>query len=204
VAERPPALEVVIVGEDAFARAGIVAALERGEDLRVRDGGEPMRDDVAFLEPGVDVIVLDAGGAADGEDLGWAAGVPLVVLVGAPAVARVLLRAGAAGVVHRDGEPERLAAAVRAAAAGLRVIDPGLDLWDPGPWPAGAAVALTGREQEVLELMGDGLSNPEIAARLRVSAHTAKFHVTAILAKLGAESRTEAVMLALRAGMLHL
>jgi DNA-binding NarL/FixJ family response regulator len=62
---------------------------------------------------------------------------------------------------------------------------------------------LTPRELEVLELLAAGLSNKEIAERLRVSFHTVKFHVNSILGKLGASSRTEVVGLAARAGLLH-
>ena len=71
-----------------------------------------------------------------------------------------------------------------------------------------AAVAsdspLSGREQEVLELLAEGLSNKEIGARLFVSANTVRFHVRAILEKLGAASRTEAVVLGARTGLLLL
>jgi DNA-binding NarL/FixJ family response regulator len=66
------------------------------------------------------------------------------------------------------------------------------------------ALALTPREAEVLSLMAEGLSNKLIADRLRISEHTAKFHVNAILNKLGAETRTEAVVLAARRGLLML
>src|SRR6266849_5220073 len=70
----------------------------------------------------------------------------------------------------------------------------------------GAAVAsgapLTPREREIVELMADGANNRIIASRLAISRHTVKFHVASILAKLGARSRTEAVALALRRGLL--
>ena len=63
---------------------------------------------------------------------------------------------------------------------------------------------LTPREQEVLRLLADGLPNKSIAERLTVSEHTVKFHVASILGKLGAQSRTEAVVLATRSGLLPL
>ena len=98
---------------------------------------------------------------------------------------------------------EELAGAVRAVRAGLFV----LHRQALAPSPAGAAAApagapLTSREREILELMADGANNRIIAARLAISRHTVKFHVAAILAKLGATSRTEAVALALRGGLL--
>ena len=71
---------------------------------------------------------------------------------------------------------------------------------------ADAAVAsgtpLTSREREILELMAEGANNRLIAGRLAISRHTVKFHVASILGKLGATSRTEAVALALRSGLL--
>jgi len=65
-----------------------------------------------------------------------------------------------------------------------------------------AGTPLTPREREILELMADGANNRIIASRLAISRHTVKFHVAAILAKLGAGTRTEAVALALRGGLL--
>jgi DNA-binding NarL/FixJ family response regulator len=74
-------------------------------------------------------------------------------------------------------------------------------LADPG---AGAGKGLTPREAEVLQLLAEGQTNRAIAQSLRISEHTVKFHVTAILGKLGAESRTEAVVQAARAGWIVL
>ena len=95
------------------------------------------------------------------------------------------------------------AGAVRAVRAGLFV----LHRQALAPSPTGAAAApagapLTSREREILELMADGANNRIIAARLAISRHTVKFHVASILAKLAATSRTEAVALALRGGLL--
>jgi DNA-binding NarL/FixJ family response regulator len=67
-----------------------------------------------------------------------------------------------------------------------------------------AAEALTPREQEVLQLLAEGLPNKTIADSLHISEHTVKFHVNAILSKLGAQSRTEAVVRATRLGLLLL
>jgi DNA-binding NarL/FixJ family response regulator len=111
----------------------------------------------------------------------------------------------------REAGPEQLAAAARAVAAGLVTIDPTLApalLAQPAAArqtvPEDAAEELTAREREVLTLMAEGLANKQIAARLGISEHTVKFHVAAILAKLGAASRTEAGYVAARRGLIAL
>ncbi len=116
-----------------------------------------------------------------------------------------LLRAGALGVLLRDAEGERLVAALRAVATGLGVFEPALlrSLLSARAAPADGLV-LTPREAEVLSLMAEGLSNKLIADALKISDHTAKFHVNSILNKLGAETRTEAVVSAARRGLLML
>jgi DNA-binding NarL/FixJ family response regulator len=101
---------------------------------------------------------------------------------------------------------EELAAAVRAAAAGLFVIHPdNAEGYFPERRPEERGEfplePLTPRERDVLRKMADGLSNKEIAASLGISEHTVKFHVAAILGKLGAAGRTEAVMTAVRRGL---
>jgi DNA-binding NarL/FixJ family response regulator len=98
---------------------------------------------------------------------------------------------------------EEIVAAVRALRAGLLVIHPKALVPSAAGAPTTASGApLTAREREILEMMADGAHNRTIAARLGISRHTVKFHVASILAKLGAESRTEAVALALRGGLL--
>jgi DNA-binding NarL/FixJ family response regulator len=110
----------------------------------------------------------------------------------------------------KEADEAEIAGALRAVAAGLIVLDrslaPLLTAAGP-PIQAGDSVetllpgeALTAREREVLQLMAQGLSNRQIAARLHISPHTVKFHVASILAKLGAASRTEAVALGARRG----
>jgi NarL family two-component system response regulator YdfI len=117
-------------------------------------------------------------------------------------------RAGVQAVLRDDATAEELTAAIAAAAAGLVVLHPDvlrapsppLSL-SPGP---GASTGLTRREMEILEAMAEGLSNRRIAARLAISRYTVKFHVASILAKLGAGSRTEAVTLGVRQGLIAL
>jgi DNA-binding NarL/FixJ family response regulator len=98
---------------------------------------------------------------------------------------------------------DELDGALRAVQAGLLAVHPET-VAQPMITPAHRAihVPLTSREREILELIAEGANNRLIAARLAISRHTVKFHVASILAKLGAGSRTGAVTLALRAGLL--
>src|SRR5205823_13817228 len=114
------------------------------------------------------------------------------------------------GYLARDAEPGRIVAAVRAVADGLVALDPelasgALGSQAAGPLPGeGEVDELTAREREVLTLVAIGLTNKAIAQRLSISDHTVKFHVASLLAKLDAESRTEAVHVAARRGLLTL
>jgi two-component system nitrate/nitrite response regulator NarL len=119
-------------------------------------------------------------------------------------------RRGARGVLLRDSEPQVLAAAIQALAQGLVVLAPELArLWplesQSNDLEAEAPLEpLTERELEVLQLLALGLSNKAIARRLEISEHTAKFHVASVLGKLGAQSRTEAVVRAAQLGLVML
>jgi DNA-binding NarL/FixJ family response regulator len=116
------------------------------------------------------------------------------------------------GALRRDATTEEIAAAVGAVGRGLVTLDRRLarELFAaPEQTPVaerllGADEMLTPREREVLQLMAQGLPNKLIAHRLHITEHTAKFHVSAILTKLGAASRTEAVTLAAHRGLLVL
>jgi two-component system, NarL family, nitrate/nitrite response regulator NarL len=130
---------------------------------------------------------------------------PTLALVRDEESALDLWRAGALGVLLRSTESERLLAALRTLAAGLAVFDPALlRTLLVSRVPPRDDLLFTPREAEVLSLMAEGLSNKLIADRLKISDHTAKFHVNAILNKLDAETRTEAVVSAARRGLLML
>lgn len=180
--------------------------------------------------PGVEIVreANDPGALADGPpidllvaDLGDEPDVALEALEAAlPAQPAVLLadwtgeldgvqlQSAPRALLRRTASEQELRAAIGAVAAGLSVFAPELapalhwhspqQAVEPGDAP------LTDREQEVLELLALGLPNKQIARRLGISEHTAKFHVGAILAKLGAASRTEAVTIAARRGLLAL
>jgi two-component system, NarL family, response regulator YdfI len=165
-----------------------------------------------------DVLVVDASSEAPEaiiESLAesdLAAEIPIVVLTEAasPSASAEVLQAGIRAVLPSEISTGQLAAALQAAAAGLVVLHPTeIPAAFPTATPASQSLAelpepLTRREREVLQMLAAGLANKEIAARLNISDHTAKFHVAAILGKLGAATRTEAVALGIRRGLVLL
>jgi DNA-binding NarL/FixJ family response regulator len=166
------------------------------------------------LESPADVWVVEAESLADHtarEAMEWAgAGGPVVLLVRNPASEPIAeaLRAGVKAVLPSSLPSPEIVTAIEAAAAGLVVLEGGnieMLLRAPGTVSRGAAgeliESLTPREIEVLRLLAAGLGNKEVAARLEISEHTVKFHVASIMGKLGAASRTEAVTLGIRHGL---
>jgi two-component system, NarL family, response regulator YdfI len=136
-------------------------------------------------------------------------GVPTLLLVDDPHadVALAALRAGAAGVLARQSDATEIGAAIEAVVAGLVVLDAAVrDVLTPSPASRTAAPAepLTDRERQVLAMLARGLSNRRIAERLAISDNTVKAHVAAIFGKLGAATRTEAVALGVRLGLVML
>jgi DNA-binding NarL/FixJ family response regulator len=123
------------------------------------------------------------------------------------------LKAGAAGFLLKDAEPETLLGAIRSVAAGEALVDPSvtrrlIDRWvrveDANPAPRDAStMGLTDRETEVLVLLARGLSNRDIAERLYLSQATIKTHVSSLLGKLGVQSRVQAVILAYEYGVVR-
>src|SRR5215472_3736072 len=108
---------------------------------------------------------------------------------------------GISAVLSPDAAPAQIRAAAAALAVGLRVQDEAARRrFDESEFSF--VEPLTERELEVLNLVAEGFSNPEIARHLKVSRNTIKFHVSSIIAKLGASSRTEAVAIALRRGLI--
>jgi DNA-binding NarL/FixJ family response regulator len=163
----------------AAARADVVVM-----DLVLGDGdGEAAIAQIAARVPAAAVLVLTSFGSGDR-------------VIGA-------LRAGARGYLLKEAGPGELARAVRAVARGESVLDPKV----AGQVIAGATGApspldaLTAREREVLALLGEGLTNREISRRLVISEKTVKHHVGAVLRKLGVPDRTQAALVAVRAGL---
>jgi DNA-binding NarL/FixJ family response regulator len=205
---RSEPLRILVVGEDPLARSGLVALLQ-GPDFAITTAAPLDSVRLTAAVPRPDVAAWAVGDSADGLERASdviATGLPLLALVNDEPSAGEWLAAGARGALLRDVDPEQLASALDAVAHGNLVLDDGLGglLRSRFQSPAVPFEALTPREAEVIQLLALGLSNKEIAGRLNVSEHTAKFHVNAILGKLGAQSRTEAVVRAARMGLINL
>jgi two-component system, NarL family, nitrate/nitrite response regulator NarL len=199
VLDAPLRPSIVVVARDPLVRSGLRAVLEAYPGLVLKEA-------LGSAEPGLlaDAVVWDAPEAAPPTLI------PTLVLVNAAEEARSALQAGALGALARSSPASAIAPAALAVASGHWVLDAAFApaLLDLRAAPA-APVAptpplLSPREAQVLELLAEGLSNRDIAERLGISRHTAKFHVNAILDKLGATTRTEAVVLAARGGLLTL
>ncbi|MEU9033475.1 response regulator transcription factor [Streptomyces sp. NPDC048352] len=216
-------IRVLLADDEAMIRHGVRLILRHAEGIEVvaeaADGRAAVeeaaahRPDVALVD--IRMPVCD----------GLAAIAPLLALDPAPRVVMLTtfgdddnvvraLREGAAGFLLKDEGPQELISAVRAAAAGDAVLSPGVTgavisrmLRSDASQDTGAVVAderigrLTGREREVLAMLGQGLSNQDVAGRLGIGVGTVKTHVGAILDKTGTASRVQAALLAHRAGL---
>jgi NarL family two-component system response regulator YdfI len=184
----------------------IIAAGSHGESDSEYFSSSPWDSDSGGSNPG-------RPNATDWNVGGWnAAGVPVILLVDNPG-RRIseALPAGVRAVLPRNITSTEIAAAIEAVAAGLYVFHPSdIDSIPTLRPPSSETLPelgepivehLTPREIEVLQLLSAGLGNKEIAARLSISEHTAKFHVASIMGKLGAATRTEAVTLGIRHGL---
>lgn len=195
---REPHLQVGVAGDDPLLRGALVAVLSPLDGL----DAFPLDTLDAAEQAAADVVLLDLGPEpAAAPDVGQ---VPVLVMAADAATAGRALAAGATGAVGRTADADALAPALAATASDLLVLDPEWRSLLASPAAVASDSPLSGREQEVLELLAEGLSNKEIGARLFVSANTVRFHVRAILEKLGAASRTEAVVLGARTGLLLL
>jgi DNA-binding NarL/FixJ family response regulator len=197
-------IRVKVRSPSPFAQAGLENAISADPRFEVVTAGESNSDQPA------DVVLLDGADfatAASGSDAS-----ALIVLltdhVDASDFGR-LSQLGIRAVLPRDSSVQEIASALEAASEDLTVIAPEF-LHEQLPEPAAGRhdeveyleEPLTAREREVLALLAEGAGNKEIAVRLRVSESTAKFHVSSILGKLGAATRTEAVSRGYRIGLI--
>ena len=176
----------VQIAASAITRAGIESLLRSTSEIEVVAGGA----DVVIAEDEPPPALADSAAA-------------VIVLSDDPQWTAEALRSGVRAVLPRELSAAEMLAAVEAAAAGLVVMHPReLEALLPVAHPARKVEPLSPREIEVLAMMAEGISNKEIAARMRISEHTVKFHVASVMGKLHAGTRTEAVMMGVRTGLI--
>ncbi|HET7770939.1 MAG TPA: response regulator transcription factor [Chloroflexota bacterium] len=201
----------MLVDDHAVVRSGLGAFLLAHEDLELvgeASNGKQAVERVPALKP--DVILMDLvmpeldGAAATREIRERHPAVQVIALTSFPEdeLVKGALNAGAIGYLLKNVTADELAGAIRAAAVGRPTLAPeaqrALIQAATGGRADRPGIDLTERERDVLRLMAQGKNNPEIAERLFVSRSTVKFHISSILGKLGAASRTEAVAIALQ------
>jgi two-component system, NarL family, response regulator LiaR len=202
-------IRVMIVDDHAVVRSGLAAFLTVFEDLELvgqAGGGEEAVRLCRQLNP--DVVLMDLvmpvmdGAAATKAIRAECPHIQVVALTSfrEEDLVQGALQAGAISYLLKNVTADELANAIRAAHAGRSTLAPeaAAALIQVATQPPRPGFDLTAREKEVLALMTQGLSNPQIAERLVVSHSTVKFHVSSILSKLGVGGRTEAVALALQ------
>ncbi len=206
---------VLVAGPAGAGGARLATRLGTPKTLRVVVGAVELSLDEQIDTVQPDVLLVDLGAVRVGawlRDLGTLRLPPGVVMLTddpRPALGVELLRRGGRAVLPRHASSEEIVAAIEAVAAGLVVLHPEVmtsvrsaSLARPGAVAAVADQRLTAREIEILGLIAEGLGNKAIAARLRISDHTVKFHIASIFAKLSAGSRTEAVTIGVRQGLI--
>ncbi len=205
-------IRVLIVDDHSLVRTGLKLFLMAFDDMELV--GEAATGEEALArcsETHPDVVLMDLmmpgmdGATATTLIRSMCAGIQVIVLTNFQDVARVqqALQAGAIGYLLKNVSADELAGAIRAAHAGKPTLAPeATQALVQATAQAIPSRELTARESEVLHWMVKGLSNPEIAAKLTISSVTVKFHVSNILSKLGVNSRTEAVALALQQNLI--
>ena len=196
---------VLVVAPSPIARAGLESMLRGTGAIEVL-GSVAHWSEHSGNDPDVIIAEWENGDDLSGEFTG-ALPAALVVLAddpGLPAIAEAL-RSGTRAVLPKRSSVSQIVAAIEAAAQGLVVLQPGdLDDLLVAPRSTSLAEPLTPREFQVLAMLAEGQSNKSIAHSLGISDHTVKFHVTSIMGKLNAGSRTEAVTLGIRQGLIML
>ena len=211
-------IRVFIVGASPLIRSGLQSLLADSRFDIVGSAADLETVSGQLVDAVADVVLVEAAAHAQEEllnaleDAEVTVDYAVVVLSEQPKTDWLsrALRAGVRAVLPREATPEQLRAALVAAAAGLVVVHPAeMSAVLHAPAALSSPISelpeqLTPREREVLQMISGGLGNKEIAGRLSISEHTVKFHVASVLGKLGASTRTEAVSIGIRHGLVLL
>jgi two-component system, NarL family, response regulator YdfI len=211
-------IRIFIISGSLLTRSGLENVLKARAVKVVGTAANLESADSLLSDAEADAVLIDATGEQPEQfvqtvlESGLASELAVILLAEhlPRASSAAALRSGVRALLPSDVSEDQLIAALEAAASGLVVVHPAdVEAAFPASAPASRplpelAEPLTRREREVLQMLAAGLGNKEIAARLEISEHTVKFHVASILGKLGAESRTEAVSLGIRRGLVLL
>ncbi len=207
-------IQVLIVADDPLVRAGLAGLLIEMPQCEIvgQMSSQVLKEELeeAVEWDRIQVVVWDAGWELPEILPEWREiDLPVVALLPESDEVGRVWASGVRGMLPREIDGETLAVALHTAVSGLLVLDETLAqslLPAPDEWllPDTAVELLTDREREVLQLVAEGLTNKAIAGQLHISDHTVKFHVNSIMTKLGAQSRTEAVVQATRLGLILL
>jgi two-component system, NarL family, response regulator LiaR len=202
-------IRVMVVDDHELVRSGLEAILDVIDDVELvaqAESGEEAVELCEKLHP--DVVLMDLvmprmdGATATRQIVATCPGTKVLALTSFsdPAMIEEVLRAGAIGCLLKNVTCDELATAIRRAHEGSATLAPEAAgvLIHAVVTPPEPPIVLTPREREVMNLLVQGLTNTEIAARLVVSLSTVKTHVSSIIAKLGASTRTEAAAIAVR------
>src|SRR5882762_1187196 len=212
------AIRVVVAATSAVRRGGLEAMVRADSSFQLSGSALSLLGlDARAREIQPDVVVADLAHPdpqfASTVALLEEASIAVVALIDEPdpGWASRALRAGLHAILPRESSASEILSAIRVASSGLVLLDPEVAREVASQTRGNSAASapetleeLTPREIEVLRLMAEGFGNKEIASRLGISDHTVKFHISSILGKLGAASRTEAVTLGIRMGMILL
>lgn len=218
-------IRVLVIATNPVVRAGLSAVLTTNPKLTVltsiASDLDALTGEVLQLQPDVVLLVSFAHRDSDYHltdilrqltDMSQDASVAIIVFTDINSIdLELYLNSGVRGILPQASTESEMMAAVEAVASGLVVLHPDvveslLPLKESSLPEAMAnpVQALTPREIEVLQLLGFGLGNKAVAKRLSISEHTVKFHVSSIFQKLGVSTRTEAVTVGVRLGLLML
>ena len=205
------AIRIAVAATSAVRRAGLESIIRSHAEFHLAGSFGAVASLVSFARSTeLDVIVIDTDSIRDLllEPTSDAAIVLLTEVTEARSISR-LLRSGVRAILSRESDPDDVLSAIYASYDGLVLLStPTAEslaaLFGDRPLEAEAELSeeITSRETDVLRMLAQGLVNKDIAARLGISEHTVKFHISSILDKLGASTRTEAVTLGIRRGLI--